>query len=697
MQKFPFTCWILLILALGITPAFAAHYAYIPNYNDNNVSVLDLSSYTLVRNISVGTQPYGVAVHPAATFVYVTNRGSDTVSVIDTASDTVTATISVGSGPRGIAVNPAGTRLYVANYGASSVSVVDIASLSVISTIAGVGSSPVGIAVSPDGTRVYAPSRFGKFTVIDATANTILTSYALGGNGFGLAVNASGLGIYVASNYADNLSVIDGTSSTFVRNISVGAYPIAVAVDPRDTRVYVANFNSYTVSVIDQATGSVTGTVNVGREPQGIAINGSGSRLLVPNSADNNVTVIDTTTNTVVTNITVGRLPVGQGTFILPERADLGLTITASPNPVTTGGSLTYTLTAGTAGPDSGMNVWVNDTLPEGITFVSATPAQGSCSHSGSSVNCSLGTVTCPGTVAISLVVTAPSSAGTLTNNARITSTTYDPSATNTTATISTTVQAPESSTQTGSSGGTGSTGSTAASTLSRLTAGEEAYFPFRNPDLPVRSVTLTSETDTGQVLITAVERSLPAGTPPPGVPVYQYVDLRAYHIPEGCNIHAAIEFRLPRSWLTGQKARSHQVVLLRNVLRTWNELPIEFLKEEEGTLYYRASTPGFSLFAIGANMSREAPSPAEPTVATTTAVPAVTKATLPPSEPSPPDSTTLPLESIPTTPVPPGPETSAPISPSLPPLIAIAAVVVLAVGILIWRRPRIHTIRRKR
>jgi len=697
MQKSAFTAFILLILALGITPAPAAHYAYIANMFDNNVSVIDLTSYQIVRNISVGTLPYGVAVHPAATYVYVTNRGSNTVSVIDTASDTVTATIGVGSGPRGITVNPAGTRLYVTNYGANSVSVIDIASRSVISTITGVGSSPVGIAVSPDGTRVYAPSRYGKFTVIDATTDTILTSYALGGNGFGMAVNASGLGVYVASNYANKLSIIDGVSGTFSRNISVGAYPIDVVVDPQDTRVYVANFNGYSVSVIDQATYSVIATVNAGKEPQGISINGSGTRLLVTNNAHNNVTVIDTTTNTVVTNISVGQSPMSLGRFILPELADLGLTMAASPETVSPGGSLTYTLMAGSAGPDSGMNVWVNGTLPEGVTFVSVTPAQGTCTNSGSFVNCSLGTVTCPGAVPISLVMTVPSTTGTITSTARISSATYDPSAANTTAGISTTVQAPASSPQTGSSGGTESTGSTAASTLRRLTAGEEAYFPFRNRNLPVRSISLATDIDTGQVLITTVERTLPTGTPPPGMPVYQYVELQAYHLPEGCISHAAIEFRVPRSWLTGQKARSHQVVLLRNVLRTWNELPTEFLKEEEGALFYRAVTPGFSFFAIGANLSREAPSPAEPPLATTTAVPAVTKATLPPSEPSSLESTTLPLESVPTTPAAPGPESSPPIAPGLPPLIGIAAVVVLAVGILIWRRPRIHTIRRKR
>ena len=115
--------------------AFSAPFAYIPNFNSDNVSVIDSASNTVTATVSVGVHPIGVSVNSTGTRVYVTNYSSNSVSVIDTASNTVTATVSVGSVPIGVSVNPAGTRAYVANFVDGTVSVIDTASNTVIATV----------------------------------------------------------------------------------------------------------------------------------------------------------------------------------------------------------------------------------------------------------------------------------------------------------------------------------------------------------------------------------------------------------------------------------------------------------------------------------------------------------------------------------------------------------------------------------
>jgi YVTN family beta-propeller protein len=94
---------------------------------------------------------------------YITNFGDNTVSVIDTATDTVIATIPVGDRPYGVAVTPDGSKVYVANQGfnprfVSTVSVIDAATNTVSATIRG-GRDPIGVAVSPDGSKVYVVNR----------------------------------------------------------------------------------------------------------------------------------------------------------------------------------------------------------------------------------------------------------------------------------------------------------------------------------------------------------------------------------------------------------------------------------------------------------------------------------------------------------------------------------------------------------
>jgi YVTN family beta-propeller protein len=127
----------------------------------------------VVATITVGTNPYGVAVSPDGKHVYAGNGGSNNVSVIDTTTPppSVVATITVGTFPVGVAVTPDGKHAYVANLNSNSVSVIDTTTtpLSVVATIT-VGTNPYGVAVSPDGKHVYVTNNgSNNISVIDTT------------------------------------------------------------------------------------------------------------------------------------------------------------------------------------------------------------------------------------------------------------------------------------------------------------------------------------------------------------------------------------------------------------------------------------------------------------------------------------------------------------------------------------------------
>ena len=61
-----------------------------------------------------------------------------------------------------------------------------------------------------------------------------------------------------------------------------------------------------------------------------------------------------------------------------PQQADLSLTKTVSDPTPNVGDVITYTVILTNAGPDAATGVTVNDLLPAGLAFVSATPSQGS-------------------------------------------------------------------------------------------------------------------------------------------------------------------------------------------------------------------------------------------------------------------------------------------------------------------------------
>jgi uncharacterized repeat protein (TIGR01451 family)/CSLREA domain-containing protein len=94
----------------------------------------------------------------------------------------------------------------------------------------------------------------------------------------------------------------------------------------------------------------------------------------------------------------------------------------ADPTPAQTGQPLTYTLTAtNTSSLSPATGVTVTDTLPANVTFVSATPSQGSCSGTAT-VTCNLGNLPALGTATITIVVIPQASTAgtTLTNQASV-------------------------------------------------------------------------------------------------------------------------------------------------------------------------------------------------------------------------------------------------------------------------------------
>jgi uncharacterized repeat protein (TIGR01451 family) len=117
--------------------------------------------------------------------------------------------------------------------------------------------------------------------------------------------------------------------------------------------------------------------------------------------------------------------PTGPTASVVVTAPALSVTNTDSPDPVTSGNSVRYTVTISNTGSAAAHGVTLADTLPSGTTFVSATPSQGTCGPPASGVRtCALGTINGGANAQVQFVVTTSASfTGTLTNRASVTST----------------------------------------------------------------------------------------------------------------------------------------------------------------------------------------------------------------------------------------------------------------------------------
>jgi uncharacterized repeat protein (TIGR01451 family) len=146
---------------------------------------------------------------------------------------------------------------------------------------------------------------------------------------------------------------------------------------------------------------------------------------IISNTATATSTTADPTTpNTSTTNASV-----------VTGLADLLVTKTTSQPVVPANTNATFTITITNLGPSIAVGTTLIDTIPANMTFVSATPSQGTCSGMGP-VTCNLGNLNSGSNAIVTVVArTGNNAAGPTTNTATVSSATTDPNPANNTAT----------------------------------------------------------------------------------------------------------------------------------------------------------------------------------------------------------------------------------------------------------------------
>ena len=209
--------------------------------------------------------------------------------------------------------------------------------------------------------------------------------------------------------YVTNYNLISGVTpnpTTVTSNANGVVVTIQHGTFPKDTGV------AFALVVIPTSVGSITNIAVIGANESD------------PNLANNTATVVSTV------NI---------------ASADLATTIAGSPNPVITGNNVTYTIVVTNNGPVTATGVFVTNTLPAGMIFVSASASPvGTCSHVNGTVICDLGNLAASSSIDTITIVAQTIAPGEWTDTAHVGSTVFDPLKANNTASVKTVVEGPQ-------------------------------------------------------------------------------------------------------------------------------------------------------------------------------------------------------------------------------------------------------------
>ncbi len=333
---------------------------YAVNTDSATITIVDVgqesASEKALVQLSVGTEPRGIAVDPRGGRVYVSNFADDSITVLDVDRGRTLRILTTGRHPYGVVVSADATHLYVAESGAASIQEFDTATLTPRRRFA-VQEEPRGLAISEDGRRLLATHLFtGHVTEIDLRTGEvdIVHSNGVDGNAAQFITFSPGGRLafvpMIFSRTANRDPVFDTTVLPVVGVVQPGlrtnegpeplllsaidrpvALPFALDFSPDGDRIYVINSASNDVSVVDLSDLSAIAHIPVGANPRAIHVNAAGSTAYVLNALAYDIAIIDLATHTVVDRLPVGRSPLsslvqrGKELFFSSDAPELAL------------------------------------------------------------------------------------------------------------------------------------------------------------------------------------------------------------------------------------------------------------------------------------------------------------------------------------------------------------------------------------
>src|SRR5712692_6900083 len=301
--------------------------ALVTNSGCNNLSTIDINPSsatfgTVLRSISIGATPQGVAVSSHLGMAVVANSSAGTASIVNLQTNTeAVADVAVGTNPIGVAINESTGVALVANFGSNTVSQINLgllfgstpATSLTAATIGGV-QFPIAVAIDPDrgtnnqGLAVVTGLLFGSSSVgalypvdIGLASPTLSTTISIGsvsstptGIVFNPAVSTgtANPGLFYVNSSGGNVISSFNPDTSSSSPTSVGINPTALAVNPQTGAILTSNFAGKAASIVDTVSSPIktAQTLGLPGSPQvGVAIDQFTNLAVIVDQANNRV------------------------------------------------------------------------------------------------------------------------------------------------------------------------------------------------------------------------------------------------------------------------------------------------------------------------------------------------------------------------------------------------------------------------
>lgn len=309
-------------------PAAAAPFAYV-SLGSNKVAVIDMETNSLVKEITVGTTPLGIAADSSGKWVYVANNFSGEISVINTRTNQVTSTISpltLSGVPYAVALSPSGNRLYVTSFLGDSMSIVDTSTNLSVAHVPLV--KPKVIAVSPNGNLAYVSqsqtnSSFANpitAAAIDLVQNKVVAQVPVNvvptSN---ILFSPDGSRAYMGE--ADQVVVVNTATHAIVGRWTVltsqsNSFLSGMALSSDGSRLYVVTYNDKKLITFNTATGEELSRFGYDNEPTSLVVNSATQRAILFGDRTGLSVSVNLANGAIIKETSIGGAPKALGSVV---------------------------------------------------------------------------------------------------------------------------------------------------------------------------------------------------------------------------------------------------------------------------------------------------------------------------------------------------------------------------------------------
>lgn len=305
-------------------------YVYVPNSASDTVSIIDPTTYKVVRTVPVGHQPQHVVPSWDLQTLWVNNDLGNSLTPIDPRTGAFGKPVPVND-PYNLYFTPDGKSAMVMAEADREIVFRDPHTMA-IQDILPVPCAGVNHAdFSPDGTYFIASCEFsGQLLKVDTSAHKLLGVISLRSGSMPQDVKMAPDGSvwYVADMAANGLWTVDGDSFKVTGFIHTGLGAHGLYVSRDSTSLYVSNRGEGTISVLDFATRSVRALWRIPGKasPDMGGVSADGTVLWLSGRYNSEVYAISTVDGHLIARIAVGGQPHGLCVYPQPGRYSLGHT-----------------------------------------------------------------------------------------------------------------------------------------------------------------------------------------------------------------------------------------------------------------------------------------------------------------------------------------------------------------------------------